>query len=68
MTSPRHGTACADPSRGTPSAFVEVTTFQAFAWNLVKCFGSIVGLNDANLISPSEAELFGAFGGVTNDS
>ena len=54
-------------SLGLHAAFVEVTTFHAFAWNLVKRFGSIVGLDDPNLISPSEAKLFGTVGGVTYD-
>jgi DNA helicase-2/ATP-dependent DNA helicase PcrA len=52
---------------GPHAAFVEVTTFHAFAWKLVKRFGSIVGLDDPKLISPSEAKLFGADGGVTYD-
>ena len=52
---------------GPHAAFVEVTTFHAFAWKLVKRFGSIVGLDDPKLISPSEAKLFGTAAGVTYD-
>ncbi len=52
---------------GPHAAFVEVTTFHAFAWKLVKHFGSVVGLNDPKLISPSEAKLLGTAGGVTYD-
>lgn len=50
---------------GPHAAFVEVTTFHAFAWKLVKQFGSIVGLKDPKFISPSEAKLFGTDDGVT---
>jgi len=52
---------------GPHAAFVEVTTFHAFAWKLVKRFGSIVGLGDPKLIGPSESKLFGTAGGVTYD-
>ncbi|WP_298210750.1 UvrD-helicase domain-containing protein [Ferrimicrobium sp.] len=49
------------------AAFVEVTTFHAFGWKLVKHFGSAVGLSEPKLISPSEAKLFGTTGGITYD-
>jgi DNA helicase-2/ATP-dependent DNA helicase PcrA len=52
---------------GPRAAFVEVTTFHAFAWKVIKLFGSIVGLDDPKLISPSEAKVFGTAGGVTYD-
>ena len=52
---------------GDQARFVEVTTFHAFCWRLVQRFGASIGLADPKLISPSEAKLFGASGGVTYD-
>ena len=51
---------------GPHTSLVEVTTFHAFAWKLIKRFGSIAS-PDPKLISPSEAKLFGTAGGVTYD-
>lgn len=54
-----------EDSLGPHASFVEVTTFHSFAWKLINHFGSIVGLRNPKLTSPSEAKLFGAVGGVT---
>lgn len=50
---------------GRQTEFVEITTFHAFAWHLIRRWGDIIGLPDPKLISPSEAKLFGAANGVT---
>ena len=50
---------------GNQAPYVEVTTFHAFAWRLIKRWGSVIGLDDPRLISPSEAKLFGSASGVT---
>ena len=52
---------------GRHTSLVEVTTFHAFAWKVIKRFDSVVGLDDPKLISPSEAKLFGTRGGVSYD-
>lgn len=52
---------------GDQAPLVEVTTFHAFSWRLVRRFGAVIGLDDPKLISPSEAKLFGTSGGVTYD-
>jgi len=60
----------ADRTSGTlgPQAdFVEITTFHAFAWHLIRRWGGAIGLTDPKLISPSEAKLFGASSGITYD-
>jgi DNA helicase-2/ATP-dependent DNA helicase PcrA len=44
-----------------------ITTFHAFAWHLVRRWGSAIGLSEPKLISPSEAKLFGASSGITYD-
>src|SRR3954465_10491725 len=54
-------------SLGIQAAFVEVTTFHAFAWHLIQRFGASLGIEDPKLISPSEAKLLGRSGGVTYD-
>lgn len=46
---------------------MEITTFHSFAWNLVRRWGSAIGLSNPKLVSPSEAKLFGAEGGLTYD-
>lgn len=46
---------------------VEITTFHAFAWHLIRRWGAAIGLPDPRLISPSEAKLFGASSGITYD-
>jgi DNA helicase-2/ATP-dependent DNA helicase PcrA len=50
---------------GPQAEFVEITTFHAFAWHLIRRWGAVIGLPDPKLISPSEAKLFGATGGIT---
>lgn len=52
---------------GGQANFVEITTFHAFAWHLVRRWGGAIGLPDPKLISPSEAKLFGAASGITYD-
>lgn len=52
---------------GPQARSVEITTFHAFAWHLIRRWGAAIGLHDAKLISPSEARLFGASSGVTYD-
>ncbi|MCA4997899.1 ATP-dependent helicase [Tsukamurella tyrosinosolvens] len=50
---------------GPHANLVEVTTFHAFAWSLIRRWGHTVGLPDPTLISPSEAKLLGASEGIT---
>jgi DNA helicase-2/ATP-dependent DNA helicase PcrA len=50
---------------GRQAEFVEITTFHAFAWQLIRRWGSVVGLTEPKLISPSEAKLFGGGAGIT---
>lgn len=50
---------------GPQTRYVEITTFHAFAWHLIRRWGGAIGLPDAQLISPSEAKLFGATSGIT---
>lgn len=50
---------------GRHASFVEMTTFHAFAWHLIRRWGGIVGLPDPKLISPSAAKLFGSASGIT---
>jgi len=50
---------------GRQTKFVEITTFHAFAWHLIRRWGSLIGLPDPKLISPSEAKLFGSSSGIT---
>lgn len=50
---------------GSQADFVEITTFHAFAWALIRRWGGAIGLPDPKLISPSEAKLFGAANGIT---
>jgi DNA helicase-2/ATP-dependent DNA helicase PcrA len=52
---------------GPQADFVEITTFHAFAWHLIRRWGGAMGLSTPKLISPSEAKLFGASSGVTYD-
>lgn len=52
---------------GPEARYVEITTFHAFAWHLIRRWGSAIGLRDPKLISPSEAKLFGASSGITYD-
>jgi len=52
---------------GPQADFVEITTFHAFAWHLIRRWGGAIGLPDPKLISPSEAKLFGASSGITYD-
>lgn len=52
---------------GPQAGYVEITTFHAFAWHLIRRWGSIIGLVDPKLISPSEAKLFGSSSGITYD-
>ena len=52
---------------GKQAVYVDVTTFHAFAWRLVKRWGSAIGLPDPVLVSPSEDKLFGSPAGVTYD-
>ena len=52
---------------GRQAGFVEITTFHAFAWHLIRRWGSTIGLPDPKLISPSEAKLFGTSSGITYD-
>lgn len=52
---------------GPQADFVEITTFHAFAWHLIRRWGAAIGLPDPKLISPSEAKLFGASSGITYD-
>lgn len=52
---------------GTQAEFVEITTFHAFAWHLIRRWGGTIGLADPKLISPSEVKLFGSPGGITYD-
>lgn len=50
---------------GRQARFVEITTFHAFAWHLIRRWGNVIGLPEPKLISPSEAKLFGATSGIT---
>jgi DNA helicase II / ATP-dependent DNA helicase PcrA len=43
---------------------VEITTYHAFAWNLIERFGSAVGLPDPVLATESEIKLLGPGGAV----
>lgn len=52
---------------GPHADFVEITTFHAFAWHLIRRWGGAIGLPDPKLISPSEAKLFGAPSGIAYD-
>ncbi len=52
---------------GPQADFVEITTFHAFAWHLIRRWGGAIGLSIPTLISPSEAKLFGASSGITYD-
>jgi DNA helicase-2/ATP-dependent DNA helicase PcrA len=52
---------------GPQADFVEITTFHAFAWHLIRRWGGAIGLSTPKLISPSEAKLFGASSGITYD-
>jgi DNA helicase-2/ATP-dependent DNA helicase PcrA len=52
---------------GREADFVEITTFHAFSWHLIRRWGDAIGLPDPKLISPSEAKLFGASSGLTYD-
>jgi DNA helicase-2/ATP-dependent DNA helicase PcrA len=52
---------------GRQATFVEITTFHAFAWRLIGRWGAVIGLPNPNLISPSEAKLFGSSCGITYD-
>jgi len=52
---------------GRQADFVEITTFHAFAWHLIRRWGGAIGLSSPKLISPSEARLFGASSGITYD-
>lgn len=52
---------------GRQADFVEITTFHAFAWHLIRRWGAAIGLPTPTLISPSEAKLFDAAGGITYD-
>lgn len=59
-----------DRTRGTlgPQAdLVEITTFHAFAWHLIRRWGGAIGQPTPRLVSPSEAKLFGASSGITYD-
>lgn len=56
-----------DGALGRHSGFVEITTFHAFAWHLIRRWGSTIGHLDPKLISPSEAKLFGTSSGITYD-
>jgi len=49
---------------GPQADFVEITTFHAFAWHLIRRWGRAIGLPDPELISPSEAKLFGTSSGI----
>lgn len=51
-------------AHGQQAKLVEITTFHAFAWHLIRRWGVVIGLPDPKLISPSEAKLFGSAGGV----
>lgn len=44
---------------------VEVTTFHAFAWALLRRWGGTIGLPEPKLVSPSEGKLFGTQDGIT---
>lgn len=50
---------------GRQAEFVEITTFHAFAWNLIRRWGEVIGVPDPKLISPSEAKLFGSASDIT---
>lgn len=50
---------------GRQAERVEITTFHAFAWKLLKRWGAAIGMPEPTLVSPSEAQLFGAASGVT---
>lgn len=52
---------------GPQADCVEITTFHAFAWHLIRRWGNAIGLHDPKLISPSEAKLLGTSGGITYD-
>ncbi len=52
-------------SLGPQADFVEITTFHAFAWQLIKRWGAAIGISDPKLVSPSEAKLFSTTNGIT---
>lgn len=52
---------------GSQAEVVEITTFHAFAWHLIRRWGGAIGLPNPKLISPSEAKLFGSASGITYD-
>lgn len=52
---------------GRQADLVQITTFHAFAWQLVKRWGAAIGVSEPNLISPSEARLFSTSSGITYD-
>jgi DNA helicase-2/ATP-dependent DNA helicase PcrA len=52
-------------SLGPQMKYVQITTFHAFAWQLIKRWGGVIGVADPRLISPSEARLFGSTSGIT---
>lgn len=52
---------------GSQTDFVEITTFHAFAWKLIRRWGDAIGVAEPRLISPSEAKLFGSTVGTTFD-
>ena len=49
---------------GDQAPFVEITTFHAFAWRIIRHWGPAVGLTDPVLSAPSEVKLFGTPGGL----
>jgi len=49
---------------GTYRDRVEITTFHGFAWRLISKWGSVLGVNDPKLFSPSEEKVFGKSGGL----
>jgi len=49
---------------GDQAPFVEITTFHAFAWQIIRHWGPVVGLTDPVLSAPSEVKLFGTPGGL----
>lgn len=50
---------------GTQAKDVEVTTFHAFAWHLIRRWGVVIGITDPELVSPSEVKLFGSSSRIT---
>ncbi len=44
---------------------VEITTFHAFAWHLIRRWGRAVGVEDPQLMSPSAARLLGSSSGLS---